>query len=392
MKVHSYADAGTDNDLGDGTARLVSGDTRRDASSARIRPYATPRKFLRAGDRVQVRSKEEILATLDENGRFDGLPVMPQMLQYCGQQFRVVKRAHKLCDTVNATGARRMKDAVLLEGLHCDGKSYGGCEMGCLIFWKEAWLTPLGPDDRPVSDETPLPKGSPRCTEDDIWRNVAPPEKQVASGPTVYSCQATQMPSATSSLSVWNPTQYVEDVRSGNASVRDVISALSFLIFNTLATTGLGLGSFLRWCYQTIHRNAFPYPAGRGRIPRNAKTPSVDLKLKPGELVTVKKLDEVLDTLNEDLFNRGMGFHSEMVPYCDHTFRVGKRLGRLINEKTGTILELKNECLVLEGAPCLGRFSKPLLCPRGMSPYWREIWLERADDSDAAAGRKKDGE
>ena len=52
-----------------------------------------------------------------------------------------------------------------------------------------------------------------------------------------------------------------------------------------------------------------------------------------------------------------------------------------MNEKTGQLLELKNQCLVLEGAPCVGRFTKPLLCPRGMSPYWREIWLERVEST-----------
>jgi hypothetical protein len=99
--------------------------------------------------------------------------------------------------------------------------------------------------------------------------------------------------------------------------------------------------------------------------------------LQPGELVKVKTHVEVLETLTEDLVNRGMGFHPEMVPYCARTFRVSKRIRRLINEKTGELMELKNDCLVLEGAPCTGRFTKPLLCPRGMSPYWREIWLER---------------
>ena len=54
---------------------------------------------LRAGDWVEVRSKEEILRSLDKNGRLEGLPFMPQMFQYCGQRFRVFKRAHKTCDT-----------------------------------------------------------------------------------------------------------------------------------------------------------------------------------------------------------------------------------------------------------------------------------------------------
>ena len=55
---------------------------------------------LRAGDWVEVRSKDEILRTLNAMGRLDGLPFMPQMIQYCGQRFQVFKRAHKTCDTI----------------------------------------------------------------------------------------------------------------------------------------------------------------------------------------------------------------------------------------------------------------------------------------------------
>jgi hypothetical protein len=55
----------------------------------------------RAGDWVEVRSKEEILKTLDKNGRLEELPFMPQMFDYCGQRFRVYKRARKTCDTVS---------------------------------------------------------------------------------------------------------------------------------------------------------------------------------------------------------------------------------------------------------------------------------------------------
>src|SRR4029077_18435184 len=97
---------------------------------------------LRAGDWVEVRSKEEILRSLDKNGRLQELPFMPQMFQYCGQQFRIFKRAHKTCDTVNPVAGRRIADAVHLD-LRCDGKAYAGCQPGCLIFWKEAWLKPV---------------------------------------------------------------------------------------------------------------------------------------------------------------------------------------------------------------------------------------------------------
>jgi len=63
-------------------------------------PSASSRKLkLKAGEWVRVLSKEEILATLDKNGRYEELPFMPQMLQYCGQKLRVARRAHKLCGT-----------------------------------------------------------------------------------------------------------------------------------------------------------------------------------------------------------------------------------------------------------------------------------------------------
>ena len=94
---------------------------------------------LRAGDWVEVRTRQEILQTLDRDGRLDGMPFMPQMFSYCGQRFRVRRSAHKTCDPVYTHRSRRLLNAVHLD-LRCDGKAYGGCQAGCLIFWKEAWL------------------------------------------------------------------------------------------------------------------------------------------------------------------------------------------------------------------------------------------------------------
>src|SRR5215470_17598786 len=97
----------------------------------------------RVGDWVEVLSKEEILRTLDENGRLDKLPFMPQMFNYCGQRFRIYKTAYKTCDTVSGHYAgRRLEDGYHLN-LRCDGQAYGGCQAGCLIFWKAAWLKPV---------------------------------------------------------------------------------------------------------------------------------------------------------------------------------------------------------------------------------------------------------
>src|SRR5580658_8469795 len=72
---------------------------------------------LKAGEWVEVRNREEILATLDEHGRLENLPFMPEMLRYCGQRFRVFKRADKTCDYIGAWSIRRMERSVHLEGV-----------------------------------------------------------------------------------------------------------------------------------------------------------------------------------------------------------------------------------------------------------------------------------
>ncbi|MGF7239483.1 MAG: hypothetical protein ACQSGP_31680, partial [Frankia sp.] len=69
---------------------------------------------LKIGDLVEVKSREEILATLDERGEIDSLPFMPEMLSFCGQRFSVHRLALKLCDTVNSSGFHRMDRAVHL--------------------------------------------------------------------------------------------------------------------------------------------------------------------------------------------------------------------------------------------------------------------------------------
>src|ERR1700677_168246 len=107
---------------------------------------------LSVGDWVEVRSKDEILRTLDSNAQLDGMPFMPEMFAFCGRRFQVYKRAHKTCDTVFPVRGRRVDRAVHLE-TRCDGSAHGGCQASCLIFWKEAWLKPLSSDDNPVRDD-----------------------------------------------------------------------------------------------------------------------------------------------------------------------------------------------------------------------------------------------
>src|SRR4051794_18391017 len=95
---------------------------------------------LKVGELVQVRSAEEIRATLDENGELAGLPFMPEMLAFCGRRLTVHKVAHKSCDNITRTGMRRMTDAVHLTESRCDGSAHGGCEEARPLYWHGRWV------------------------------------------------------------------------------------------------------------------------------------------------------------------------------------------------------------------------------------------------------------
>lgn len=335
----------------------------------------------RVGDWVQVRSKEEILRTLDQNGQLDSMPFMPEMLQFCGKRFRVSKRAHKTCDTVNKTGARRLVDAVHLEGLRCDGSAHGGCEARCLLFWKHDWLIPENQSAEPARDNQS------RCTEQDILKGTTVAESD-PENPT-YLCQATQVPAATLPMKRTDPRQYWEDYSSLNTSFGRILSGIFFCAYRKLMNLGIGIGRPMRWAYDAVQKviGGVPYPFRPGLLPGGSRTPSLELNLKPGEWVRVKSYPEILKTLDENCFNRGMLFNQELVPYCGKTFRVAGRVTKIINEKTGQMLPMKNSCIILEGVECEARYvDRQLFCPRGIYHYWREIWLERVEVPDCVLG------
>jgi hypothetical protein len=349
-----------------------------------------------AGDWVEIRSKEEILETLDKRGQLEGLPFMPQMFQYCGQRFRVFKRAHKTCDTVTGDyQGRRMNSALHLEGMRCDGQAYSGCQAACLIFWKEAWVkrasevgSPLAEAPEPSSHQGTAPTSG--CREEDVWAGTKTATKENGGEP-IYVCQATVLPAATEALPWWNVRQYAEDLESGNVGVGRMARGFIYMAFRGVSNAGIGVGRPLRWLYDALQRlwGGVPYPRKMGTIPLGGRTPHEELDLQPGELVRVKSFDQILATLDTSNRNRGLYFDAEMVPYCGRSFRVLTRVKKIVDEKTGKMMQFKNPCIILEGVVCEARYSEcRLFCPREIYSYWREIWLERVSESGAHLSAK----
>jgi hypothetical protein len=345
---------------------------------------------LRAGDCVEVRSKEEILRSLDKNGRLQELPFMPQMFQYCGQRFKVFKRAHKTCDTVTNTGGRWLSSGVHLD-LRCDGKAYGGCQAACLIFWKDAWLKPVNEmansaesssrDESGPNSDSP---NEPSCTEEDVRKGTRAQNQQLGDE-TRYICQATQLPYFTTFLPWWDMRQYLEDYTSGNATLRRMFLGFVYISYYHLTQAWRGrLGRPSRWLYDRVQSlwGGIPYPRRTGTIPTGQPTPTCTLNLQPGELVRVKSYKEIRTTVDGHNMNRGLAFDAELVPYCGGIYRVKTRVNNFIDEKTGKMRSLKTPAVMLEGVWCRSRYSNcKMFCPRSIYSWWREVWLERIPES-----------
>lgn len=347
------------------------------------------RRTLKVGDWVEVRSKEEILATLDVNGRTDGMPFMPEMFHFCGRRLRVAKRAHKSCDytTIHPFRSRRIENAFLLD-TRCDGSAHDGCQAGCTILWKDAWIKRVDGVDADATAVAPRPQTTSQpqaCSEHALWHLTHVTEHD---GSTRYVCQATELQQASTPLHWWDVRQYVEDYVSGNVPLGRLVAGAIYSAYFHVSQAGIGVGPAMRWFYNAFRWawRGSKFPRTPGLIPEGAPTPVATLNLQPGELVRVRPHEDILKTITTGNLNRGMHWDAELVPYCGGTYRVLRRVHQLIDEKNGKMLRMKTAGIVLDTVVCEARYSScRMFCPRAMYPYWREIWLERVKEEAGAA-------
>jgi hypothetical protein len=309
---------------------------------------------LRPGDVVEVKSPAEIFATLDGDA-IDDMPFMAEMLAHTGKRYTVSRRVDKICDTVTATGSRRMTSTVYLDDLRCDGSAHGGCQAGCRLYWKEAWL-------RRVEAHAPAADAS----------QEVPPEMEavleagahtVRDGEERWRCQNTESKKASTQLRVFkDPGQYWREFTNGNFSrLRFIWLAARALVWEVAHRLGITDQNPLR---------------GPG-----AKAPEYEpLNLQPGEFVRVRSPQEIQANVDQTGHNRGLSFDREMLRFCGQTLRVKARVNHIIEESTGQLIHIKRDAIILEGGVCSGECSTGRwFCPREIYAYWREAWLERVD-------------
>lgn len=95
---------------------------------------------LQPGDSVEVKSLKEIFATLDRQGKLNGMRFEKEQAKFSGGRFKVAKRVDRIISEADGKLLRAKTPTVLLEEVFCDGKAHAACDRYCFLFWREEWL------------------------------------------------------------------------------------------------------------------------------------------------------------------------------------------------------------------------------------------------------------
>lgn len=291
------------------------------------------------GDTVQVKSLAAIRATLDARGALDGLPFMDEMAEFCGRPAMVYRVVDKIYDYGRSRRMRPLDDAVLLLWQRCDGAGHGGCQAACYLIWKTQWLeaAPAG---------APAPQAELRLAE-------AP--ASVAAPLAKYSCQYTELTSASREMGGFDWRRLFGPWVAGNVTAGAFLVALTTRVFNEVQAWRGGL--------------AYPWQPAAGNDKTLGGTP-----LRAGDWVRVSPSAEIARSLDKNSKNKGLWFDRDMLKHCGSRYRVRGRIEKIIDVNSGAMIPMKTACIVLEGVHYSGEFQG--FGEQHDYLYWREAWLE----------------
>jgi hypothetical protein len=112
---------------------------------------------LRKGDWVVVKSREEIIATLDKTGRNRGLTFEASMFRYCGNRYRVLCQVERVINERTGNLRQMREPAVILEDVVCNSDYGGVCSRSNYLFWREIWLRRADPTGSISHCQNPCP-------------------------------------------------------------------------------------------------------------------------------------------------------------------------------------------------------------------------------------------
>ncbi|GII02345.1 hypothetical protein [Planobispora takensis] len=95
---------------------------------------------LQPGELVRIKSKEEIVATLNADRLNRGMGFEEEMARHCGKVARVQARVERALDEKTGRLLTMKSPCITLEGVFCDGAHKQNCPREFVPFWREIWL------------------------------------------------------------------------------------------------------------------------------------------------------------------------------------------------------------------------------------------------------------
>jgi hypothetical protein len=103
----------------------------------------TDLSVLQPGDRIRVRSKDEIRSTLNNWNELERCGFMEEMWEFCDTEQAVLKQVVRFLDERDYK-VKRVQHIYLLKDLLCGGTvDFGPCDRSCFFFWRREWLEKL---------------------------------------------------------------------------------------------------------------------------------------------------------------------------------------------------------------------------------------------------------
>ena len=99
---------------------------------------------LQPGELVRIKSKDEIMRTLDHTNYNRGLSFDVEMLPYCGRTARVRGRVQRLIDEETGKMIHINSDCIVLDGVVCKADYHRFCTRSIYPYWREIWLERIG--------------------------------------------------------------------------------------------------------------------------------------------------------------------------------------------------------------------------------------------------------
>jgi hypothetical protein len=101
---------------------------------------ATEITNLQAGELVRIKSRDEIMKTLNKDQLNRGLGFDAEMSRFCGKTARVARRVTNIVDEHTGKMLTMKNPCIVLEGVVCEGAYNMSCMRAIPCYWREIWL------------------------------------------------------------------------------------------------------------------------------------------------------------------------------------------------------------------------------------------------------------